>query len=47
MSLVGHIEAATGKRAIIEQAEGPPGDVRETYADITKAARFRFSRYST
>lgn len=44
MSLVGHIEAATGKRAIIEQAEGPPGDVRETYADITKAARdFGFS----
>jgi UDP-glucuronate 4-epimerase len=39
MELVGAIEKATGERAIIEQTEGPPGDVKETYADITRAAR--------
>jgi UDP-glucuronate 4-epimerase len=37
--LIRAIEDATGKTAIIEQAEGPPGDVRETYADIARAAR--------
>ena len=37
--LVAAIEAATGKKAIIEQTEGPPGDVNETYADITRASR--------
>ncbi len=42
--LIRIIEQATGKKAIIEHAEGPPGDVRETYADITRAARdFGFS----
>ncbi len=39
MTLIGLIESATGKKAIIEQTEGPPGDVRETYADISRAAR--------
>lgn len=39
MSLIRVIEEATGKKAQIEQAEGPPGDVNETYADITRAAR--------
>jgi UDP-glucuronate 4-epimerase len=38
-TLIRLIEQATGKTARIEQAEGPPGDVRETYADITKAAQ--------
>jgi UDP-glucuronate 4-epimerase len=38
-TLIRLIEAATGKTAQIEQAEGPPGDVRETYADISKARR--------
>jgi UDP-glucuronate 4-epimerase len=38
-TLVRLIEEATGKRAIIEHAKGPAGDVNETYADITKAAR--------
>ena len=37
--LIRTIEKATGKTALIEQAEGPPGDVNETYADITRAAR--------
>jgi UDP-glucuronate 4-epimerase len=39
LDLIGAIEAATGKKARIEEAEGPPGDVKETYADITRAAR--------
>lgn len=39
MDLVAAIEKATGKTARIEEAEGPPGDVKETYADITRAAR--------
>jgi UDP-glucuronate 4-epimerase len=38
-TLIRLIEQATGKRAKIENAEGPPGDVRETYADIAKAAQ--------
>ena len=38
-TLVRLIEGATGKRAIIEHVKGPPGDVNETYADITRAAR--------
>jgi UDP-glucuronate 4-epimerase len=43
-TLIAIIEEATGKRAIIEQTQGPPGDVRETYADISRAARdFGFS----
>ena len=39
MELIAAIEKATGARAIIEHTEGPPGDVNETYADITRAAR--------
>ncbi len=39
LSLIRIIEKATGKTAKIEQAEGPPGDVTETYADISRAAR--------
>jgi UDP-glucuronate 4-epimerase len=39
LALVGAIESATGRKAVIERAEGPPGDVRETYADISRAAR--------
>jgi UDP-glucuronate 4-epimerase len=39
MGLIRAIEKATGRSARIEQAEGPPGDVNETYADISRAAR--------
>jgi len=39
LSLIRLIEEATGRKAEIEDAEGPPGDVRETYADITRASR--------
>jgi UDP-glucuronate 4-epimerase len=38
-NLVRAIETATRRKALIEPAEGPPGDVKETYADIAKAAR--------
>ncbi|MBI1329796.1 MAG: NAD-dependent epimerase/dehydratase family protein [Alphaproteobacteria bacterium] len=38
-ALIKAIEKATGKTARIENREGPPGDVNETYADITRAAR--------
>lgn len=38
-ALIRAIEKATGKTAVIQQAEGPPGDVNETYADIARAAR--------
>ena len=36
--LVGLIEAATGKKAIIENAPMQPGDVYETYADVSALA---------
>jgi UDP-glucuronate 4-epimerase len=39
MTLIRAIEDATGRKAQIEHAEGPAGDVRETYADISRAAR--------
>jgi UDP-glucuronate 4-epimerase len=39
LTLIRIIEEATGKTAIIEHADGPAGDVNETYADITRAAR--------
>jgi len=39
LGLIAVIEDATGKKAIIEHTEGPPGDVRETYADVSRAAR--------
>jgi UDP-glucuronate 4-epimerase len=37
--LIGHIERATGVAAQLEFQAGPPGDVRETYADISRAAQ--------
>jgi UDP-glucuronate 4-epimerase len=44
LALIRCIEAATGKSARIEDADAPPGDVRETYADISRAKRdFGFS----
>jgi len=39
LDLIRAIEKATGRKAAIEDAQGPPGDVRETYADISRAAR--------
>lgn len=39
LDLVGHIERATNRKAQLEFRDGPPGDVRETYADISRAAR--------
>ena len=38
-ALIRCIERATGKSARIEDADAPPGDVRETYADISRAKR--------
>ena len=38
LTLIRTIENATGKHAIIEHSEGPAGDVKETYADISRAA---------
>jgi UDP-glucuronate 4-epimerase len=37
LDLIRTIEAATARKADIEWADGPQGDVRETYADITRA----------
>ena len=39
LDLIGHIERRTNRKAQIDFMDGPPGDVRETYADITRAAR--------
>lgn len=39
LALIRIIEQATGKSAIIEHAPGPAGDVKETYADVSRAAR--------
>ena len=39
MELIAAIEKATGRKARIEHTGGPPGDVLETYADITRASR--------
>lgn len=39
LDLVAAVEAAAGRKAVIEEAVGPAGDVRETYADIARAAR--------
>ncbi|MEJ1968784.1 MAG: NAD-dependent epimerase/dehydratase family protein [Rhizomicrobium sp.] len=39
MDLIGHIERSTGRKAQIAFRDGPPGDVVETYADISRAAR--------
>jgi UDP-glucuronate 4-epimerase len=37
LTLIRLVEEATGKKAIIEYRPAPPGDVRETYADISRA----------
>jgi UDP-glucuronate 4-epimerase len=37
--LIRIIEQATGRKADIRYEDGPPGDVRETYADISRASR--------
>jgi UDP-glucuronate 4-epimerase len=39
LTLIRGIEQATGKSAVIEHAPGPAGDVKETYADVSRAAR--------
>jgi len=39
LDLIGNIERTTNLKAALEFRDGPPGDVRETYADITRAAR--------
>lgn len=39
LDLLGHIERVTGKKAKLDYRDGPPGDVRETYADVSKACR--------
>lgn len=39
LTLVRLIEDATGRKARIEECDGPPGDVRETCADISRAAQ--------
>ena len=39
LTLIRLIEQATGKRAVIEHAPGPAGDVKQTYADVSRAAR--------
>jgi UDP-glucuronate 4-epimerase len=39
LTLIRIIEQTTGKSATIEHAVGPAGDVNETYADVTRAAR--------
>jgi UDP-glucuronate 4-epimerase len=39
LDLIGHIERLTNSKARLEFRDSPPGDVHETYADITRAAR--------
>jgi UDP-glucuronate 4-epimerase len=39
LDLIGHIERRTNRKAQLDFQDGPPGDVRETYADIARAAR--------
>ena len=39
LDLIGHIERTTNRKALLEFKDGPPGDVRETYADIARASR--------
>jgi UDP-glucuronate 4-epimerase len=44
LDLVGQIERATKRKAVLEFRAGPPGDVNETYANIARAAQdFGFS----
>ena len=39
LTLIRLIEQATGKRAVIKHAPGPAGDVKQTYADVSRAVR--------
>jgi UDP-glucuronate 4-epimerase len=39
LDLIGHIERLTNRKAQLEFTDAPPGDVLETYADISRAAR--------
>lgn len=39
LDLIGHIERHTNQKAVMEFRDGPPGDVKETYADVSRAAR--------
>jgi UDP-glucuronate 4-epimerase len=39
LDLIGHIERTTNRKAQVEFKDGPPGDVRETFADIARAKR--------
>jgi len=39
LDLIGHIERTTNRKAELDFKDGPPGDVHETYADISRAAR--------
>ena len=39
LDLIRHIERRTNRKAQIDFQDGPPGDVRETYADVARAAR--------
>lgn len=39
LDLIRHIERRTNRKAQLDFQDGPPGDVRETYADIARAAR--------
>ena len=38
LDLIAHIERTTNLKAKLKFEDGPPGDVRETYADISRAA---------
>ena len=38
LDLIGHIERRTNRKVELAFQDGPPGDVRETYADISRAA---------
>jgi len=39
LDLIGHIERTTNRKAQVEYRDGPPGDVKETFADISRARR--------
>ena len=36
-NLISELERALGKKAIIDRQPVPPGDVKQTFADITRA----------
>lgn len=39
LDLIGHIERQLNRKAVLDFRDGPPGDVLETCADISRAAR--------